>query len=165
MSRGLLLLDVDGPLNPFASSNRLRKEAGYHKYKILGFNVWLHDNHGPMLIKFAEDNELEMVWATTWEQQANEYIGWRIGLPELPVISFFNAKVWKTDTAYDFCAGKDIVWFDDDFTCNKKATDEFINKRTADGLRTFCYEISPFHGIKQDDLDECSTLLRNCNGF
>lgn len=160
MSKGLLLLDVDGPLNPFASTNRLRKEAGFRKYHILEYNVWLHDNHGPMLTNFAAENNLEMVWATTWEHQANEYIGWRIGLPELPVIEFNKGK-WKTESILEYADGRNLLWFDDDFNFFKADVDTFIATRTAQNLKTYCYAISPCHGIRQENLDECNTFLRS----
>ncbi len=148
----LLLLDVDGPLNPYASSNRIRKEDGYFKYKIEGFNVWLNDAHGPMLTKFATENDLELVWATTWEHKANEYIGWRIGLPELPVIEFgFSGHSWKTDAILEYAEGRELIWFDDDFRRFPEEMDEFKTKRISH--YTSCHEVSPKTGLLPKDID------------
>lgn len=148
----LLLLDVDGPLNPYASSNRIRKEDGYFKYKIEGFNVWLKDEHGPMLLKFAAENDLELVWATTWEHKANEYIGWRIGLPELPVIEFgFKGYNWKTDAILEYADGRELIWLDDDFRRFPEEMDVFKLKRA--GIYTDCRIISPGDGILASDLE------------
>ena len=83
----LLLLDVDGPLNPWAAKPTQRP-AGYstHRYTRPGaqrwdkpLRVWLHPGHGPMLLTLAD--RFELVWCTTWGAEANTWIGPRIGLP------------------------------------------------------------------------------------
>ena len=79
----LLLIDVDGVLNPFAAK---RCPAGYVEEQIAGFPVRLRAADGPALLAYAD--RFELAWATTWEDQANTEIGPRIGLPPLPVIHF-----------------------------------------------------------------------------
>jgi hypothetical protein len=118
----LLLIDVDGPLNPYANShNQLRKGKVFHPYKLLGFKVWLSRWHGEELLKLADLYDL--VWCTTWEHDANSLIGPRIGLPRLPVIEF--NKTWKLPTRADgtyfkthevakWVTGRPFAWVDDE---------------------------------------------------
>ena len=102
--RPLLFLDVDDPLNPFAAKPT-RRPDGYEKHRMAPrrwmeaerewlrakgrpfkrakpLRVWLNPAHGPALL----DLPVELVWATTWEQEANEWIGPVLGLPALPVV-------------------------------------------------------------------------------
>ncbi len=102
----LLLLDVDGPLNPYAAKPHLRP-AGYGTHRIPMDNgrpiglptdlvthaqrrrtlrVWLNPTHGSMLLALTDVVELH--WATSWEHHANTVIAPLIGLPTLPVLTF-----------------------------------------------------------------------------
>lgn len=76
----LLFLDVDGVLNPV----RPRAEAGFRTHSLLGTRVLLSRAHGRWLRELADVYDL--VWATTWEQYANELICPLLGLPALPVV-------------------------------------------------------------------------------
>lgn len=98
----LLLLDVDGPLNPF----RQLTKKGFLEPKVRGggrrfewkrhvlfppgwdsgLPVVLSEDHGREFAKLAP--LFTMIWATTWNHAANEYIAPRIGLPQLPVLEF-----------------------------------------------------------------------------
>lgn len=92
----LLLIDVDGPLNPYAAKAQRRPE-GYrtHRMRPTGWTeaeqakplrVWLNPDHGAELLALAEVYEL--VWATTWKDEANDWIGPHLGLPRLPFIDW-----------------------------------------------------------------------------
>lgn len=119
-----LLIDVDGPLNPWAASNRsLKKGKVFHLHKLLGYPVWLNRWHGEELLKLTDVYDL--VWCTTWEHDANTLIGSRIGLPELPVIEFKKhlpseppepGLHWKTAViaAYALAHGRPFAWVDDE---------------------------------------------------
>lgn len=48
-------------------------------------DVALNPAHGPMLLRFAAEHGVELVWATTWTDDANTMIGPLLELPELPV--------------------------------------------------------------------------------
>jgi hypothetical protein len=120
----LLLLDVDGPLNPWAASNR-QVPKGYRQWRIEGYKVRLAPWHGEELLKLAKVYDL--VWATTWEHTANTEIGPRIGLPKLPVIEFEKhlpekppspGLHWKTSviTAYAGAHDRPFIWVDDEVT-------------------------------------------------
>lgn len=123
MTKPLLLIDVDGPLNPYASSNRsLARGKEFTCYKLNGFKVWLTRWHGQELNTLAD--RFELVWCTTWEHDANMLIGPKIGLPKLPVIEFEGqlpatppvpGLFWKTTVVLQYCKGRPFAWIDDDF--------------------------------------------------
>lgn len=67
----------------------------------------------------------ELVWATTWEDEDNVEIGPRIGLPQLPVVSWPEPSASTcTRTDGSDCAGKPgpwstgrpFAWVDDEIT-------------------------------------------------
>lgn len=142
--RGLLLLDVDGPLFPwrnkdshrpagYASHRRARDGRWYSDRRDFrrhkGTYIWLHPGHGRHILELAADTGLRPVWATTWLHEANERIAPAIGLPELPVIGFGpdalnppTAKTawkhtgpWKYAAVGEYAAGLPLAWFDDEF--------------------------------------------------
>ncbi|WP_200881386.1 hypothetical protein [Nocardia otitidiscaviarum] len=80
--------------------------------------VWLNPSHGPALLALAD--RFELVWATTWEHDANTYIAPVIGLPELPVVEWQTTKrfgpdgiFFKTEELVAHAAGRPFVWIDD----------------------------------------------------
>ena len=155
-SKPAILLDIDGPLNPYGMSNRIGKHAGYRKWSILDYKVWLKREHGPMLLELAAQTNSELVWATTWEHDANWYIGPKIGLPKLPVIEFNRGK-WKFENVLDYAAGRKIVWFDDDFDYFYHDRDIFLGNRKDTPTRLQL--ISPKVGITKDDIETAKAWL------
>lgn len=119
VSRPLLFLDVDGPLNPYAAEPETCPE-GYTTVRVPQESgtagergrprthtrpprVWLDPSHGPALLVLG----YEICWATTWMDDANRWIGPVLGLPELPYVDFgtalFNERAdgvhWKSGPA------------------------------------------------------------------
>ena len=158
-SRPLLLLDVDGPLNPFAAGSEWLQDSGYALYKIRvrqesprTFSVRLNPAHGPRLLALAEETGAELVWATTWEHYANEHIGPRIGLPELPVIEFarkFDDTLrddhWKFDAVLKYAGDRPIFWLDDDFDRFDEDEVWFLNERGD--IPTYLCPVDPALGL------------------
>lgn len=89
-----LLIKVDGPLNPYAALSGHRPPPGYtrHRMRPTGWTagpalpVLLDPAHGARLLALV--GRYELVRATTWKDEANEWIGPRIGLPRLPFIDW-----------------------------------------------------------------------------
>ncbi|WP_327087971.1 HAD domain-containing protein [Nonomuraea sp. NBC_01738] len=114
----LLLVDVDGVLNPLG-----RPTPDFRRYECtLGAEVYtVHLNawHGRRLMELAVRTGSELVWATTWEDDANEWIGPRLGLPALPVIHVRRdrdselGEMFKTPFVAEYVKGRPFVWFDD----------------------------------------------------
>ncbi|MFF3406750.1 HAD domain-containing protein [Streptomyces sp. NPDC002742] len=122
MERPILFLDVDGPLVPFGpSSARHRSSDSDSKVlpdqgnPLLGR---LDATMGPRLMALGCD----LVWATTWTDEANESVGPRIGLPWLPVVEWPEVSPdegprglhWKTRTLVEWADGRPFIWVDDE---------------------------------------------------
>ena len=70
----------------------------------------------------------EMIWATGWEDRANDYLLQIVGLPPLPVVRFggaarFGSAHWKLGPLEEFAAGRRLAWIDDslDESCHEWA--------------------------------------------
>jgi hypothetical protein len=60
----------------------------------------------------------ELVWATGWEQRANEHLSRILALPQLPVLEFgrdarFGTAHWKLGPLGAFARGRPLAWIDD----------------------------------------------------
>lgn len=124
--RPLILVDVDGVLNPSFSA-KTRRYLEYHEgWKTcyanpMGteFRLFLNPAHGRWLLDLAQETGAELAWGTTWEHYANKHIGPRIGLPGLPVAPM--PKAYKTGGLYHkaqgfvpWTAGRPFCWLDDE---------------------------------------------------
>ena len=160
--RPLLLLDVDGPLNPYATKPT-RRPAGYvtHRMRPTGWDqpwakplrVWLNPDHGPLLAGLPCD----LVWATTWRHEANEWIAPHLGLPALPVVDFDEERrpvgdrmpdgtYWKTHQVVEYAAGRPFAWVDDEIT----DTDREYVAREHDGP-ALLHHVDPAKGLLDPD--------------
>ncbi|NBE50903.1 hypothetical protein [Streptomyces boluensis] len=159
-AKPLLLIDVDGPLNPYAAKPE-RRPPGYttHRMRPDGWDgdkplrVWLDPAHGRELLVLAE--WFELVWATTWKGQANEWIGPRIGLPELPFVDWPtmhgrapSGTFWKTPYVLEYAAGRPFAWVDDDLTRHDQAYVEAHHSAAA-----LLRYVDPRLGLLRRDFD------------
>ena len=118
--RPLLFLDVDGPLLPFGGDphpGSQRTVANPHLAR-------LRPDTGLRLAALP----CTLVWATTWQEDANAEIAPRIGLPHLPVVTWpepapanesedrWLGLCWKTRTIVAWAVGHPFAWVDDEIT-------------------------------------------------
>jgi hypothetical protein len=80
-ARPILAVDVDGVLN---ACNDGPPAPGWQDTRAQGFRIRFNPGHGARLLAIAEETGAELVWCTTWEEMANQYIRQLVGLPELP---------------------------------------------------------------------------------
>lgn len=156
MTKPLLFLDVDGPLNPYMALKDKTPPEGYTMHRAYpngtdraGFDLLLNHGHGAKLL----DLPYELVWATTWEKHAHEWIGCHIGLPELPVIEFGPSPArsdsrlhWKTERLIEYAEGRPFVWVDDE--CS---TYDWSHIQGEHGPHGDIYRVDPRHGLKGSD--------------
>jgi hypothetical protein len=163
-----ILLDVDGPLNPFnAKTTKPLKGYTSHRMKPKGFEygkgllVRLCPLHGPSLATSGA----ELIWATTWSFEANDWIGPHIGLPELPVIDWSKLDAhhvpglyWKTPLVAQWMnenrPGVKFLWLDDE---PGKRDIAWLSENT-DG-NGFIRIISPYLGLKDNDFTEINQFV------
>lgn len=152
-----LMIDVDGPLNPWAATNSKRPKM-YKRYRIGPYAVWLARRHGQELNRLTD--VFDLVWCTTWEHQANTDIGPKIGLPDLPVIEFTKhlpeqppepGLHWKTVviTAYALAHKRAFVWVDDEVGVKD---DLYFTQRC--GAPFLTKRIDPAVGLADSDFEE-----------
>ena len=106
MSKPLLLIDIDGVLRP----TLFAPKRGYEIYYLKGRKVYLSEQVGAEVLGLA--NDFELVWATGWENDANELIAPLLRLPALPVIHFDSAPD-KLAGISTFAGERPLVWWDD----------------------------------------------------
>ena len=96
-----MLLDVDGVLLPvldntvpgryYEASGDFRKVSLKHWNTGETHSIWISPRNADRLRRLR--GQFEIVWATGWNQHANEIIAPLHGLPELPVIEL----AWSED--------------------------------------------------------------------
>lgn len=176
MTKPLLLLDVDGPLNPWAAPAGA-KPPGFveHRFRLRGWSrrrplrMWLNPALGSALSDLAGQAGLALVWATNWEHQANTMIGPAIGLPALPVIEFPSGLqpvpgrsfTWKYGAVARYAAGRPLAWLDDDFDVYPNARDAFVQRRRGANLSTELISVNPRTGITEDQLAAVLAWVRS----
>ncbi|MGP3749939.1 hypothetical protein [Streptomyces sp. IBSNAI001] len=156
--RPLLLLDVDGPLNPYAAAPQ-RRPAGYstHRMRPTGWEnpwdkplrVWLNHDHGADLLALP----YELVWATTWKSEANDWIGPHLGLPALPFVDWPTVTPlsdsrlhWKTKALVAYAEGRPFAWVDDELGPEDR---EWVQRNH--GAPALLHWVDPCVGLLPDD--------------
>lgn len=117
MDTPLVLLDVDGVLNP------LRRSPGYQRYRAtpdgVTYRLLLNPRHGPLLTGLAAETGAEIVWASCWTDAANDWIAPRIGLPRLRHIPIpphrpgLSLGAWKARHVASWVGDRPFVWLED----------------------------------------------------
>jgi hypothetical protein len=108
----------------------------------------------------------ELVWATTWGEQANAEIAPRLGLPRLPVVAWESAAEhepedrwyglhWKTRGLVDWSAGRPFAWLDDEIT---DADREWV--QTQHTNQTLLRQVDAYGGVAEEDLAAVEGWLR-----
>ena len=80
----------------------------------------LSPRHGSRLAALPCD----LVWATSWMDEANECISLRLGFARLPVVTWLDPDKqdewyglhWKTRSLVAWAAGRAFAWVDDEIT-------------------------------------------------
>ena len=120
--RPVLALDVDGVISLFGFEGP-NSEAPGRFHLINGMAHCIPDGIGGMLERLA--SSYEIVWATGWEDRANERLPEILSLPgELPFLTFdgrarFGTAHWKIEAIDRYAGERALAWVDDsiDETC------------------------------------------------
>src|SRR4051812_46167317 len=116
----LLFLDVDGPLIPFGAADRAYPV--YDRAPAVPPDAAGHpllNRVDPALGRRLTALGCELVWATTWMDEANACLAPWLGLPPLPVVEWPDEDAppdllhWKTRPLVAWTAGRPFVWIDD----------------------------------------------------
>jgi len=142
--RPVLLVDVDGVLNPWLADGC---PPGFDEYDFFGDSrVLLSPGHGELLLSLAEAYEL--VWATAWEHRANQLICPVLDLPELPVIEFplsgRDVYFRKLPSVIEAVGDRPCAWIDDEHRPDHYSWAE------DRGVPTLIIDIDPAEGLTSD---------------
>jgi hypothetical protein len=137
----LLLLDVDGVLNPYAAP---ACPPGYTEHALFDGEepVWICAAHGQWLRELAA--RFELTWATAWGDNANWLLAPLLGLASLPVVVFppppFRPQD-KLPAVRRFAQNRPLVWIDDQLS--PEAHGWAARRRTP----TLLIDVDPAEGL------------------
>ncbi|XRQ16126.1 HAD domain-containing protein [Actinomadura welshii] len=161
-ARPLLFLDVDGPLLPFGDAPAGRPGTGQ-----AGHLGRLDPRAGIRLAALP----CELVWATTWEHEANTVISPRIGLPRLPIVNWPDPSpeheredkwfglCWKTRAVVAWANRRSFAWIDDEIT---DADREWVSMHHPG--RALLRHVESSQGLTDDDFAALDHWLRAVQG-
>ncbi|MFG3280376.1 HAD domain-containing protein [Streptomyces sp. NPDC048111] len=173
-ARPLLFLDVDGPLIPFGRPEgypTYEDDRGLRAPSTNPLLARLNPAYGPRFTALARDCDL--VWATTWMEEANECVAPRLGLPQLPVVHWPDESSepgsesdlaradarrglhWKTRVLLAYAAGRPFAWLDDEI----RAVDRHwvADHSPAPAL---LHQVNPREGLVEMDFAVVAAWLR-----
>jgi hypothetical protein len=121
--RPILFVDVDGVISLFGFTPGAGRLPGPLHW-IDGVAHCIPDDVGARLATLAD--RFELVWATGWEERANEHLPFILKLPirDLPTLAFdgravFGSAHWKVEAIDEYAGDRPAAWIDDniDETC------------------------------------------------
>ena len=136
--RPILALDVDGTLSLFGFGGDLDEAPGRF-HLIDGVAHCIPDEAGGRLARLAE--RFELVWATGWEDRANDTLPVILGLPaKLPFLTFdgrarFGTAHWKVEAIDEYAGDRPLAWVDD---CLDESCHSWAAERQAPTLLVPC---------------------------
>lgn len=153
-AKPLLFVDVDGVISLFGFS--LSKDAPGTFHWVDGVAHCIAAEAGARLVRLAD--AFDLVWATGWEQKANEHLPFILKLPfrDLPCLTFggqavFGSSHWKLEAIEEHAAQRPAAWIDDNLGDSARL---WALDREAP---TLLVETSSAHGMTEEHVDE---LLR-----
>lgn len=145
--RPLALIDVDGVLNPYAAPTC---PPGYTEYELFpGELVRVRRDHGLMLLRLAP--HFDLIWTTSWEDEANRLLAPLLDLPPLPVIRCAMPGAGHHDkfpAIAHSVANRAAIWLDD---LHSDAAHRWAEHRRSP---TRLIHVDPVTGLTDDHIDQ-----------
>ena len=149
----VLFLDVDGVLSLFGFDTAREPPGNFHW--VDGIAHCIPGDCGPRLERLAE--RFDLVWATGWEEKANEYLPFILGLSfrDLPVLTFdgravFGSAHWKLEAIDEYAGDRAAAWIDDNLDLECAA---WAARRTS-RAPTLLVPTQPPIGMTDDHVDQ-----------
>jgi hypothetical protein len=146
----VLALDVDGVISLFGFDGPMDRAPGRF-HLINGMAHCIPEGVGDRLRRLAD--HYEIIWATGWEDRANERLPQILELPgELPFLTFdgnarFGTAHWKIEAIDRYAGERPLAWVDDclDDSCHAWATDR--------DAPTLLVSTEPDRGLQDEHVD------------
>jgi len=139
--RPLLMVDIDGVVSLFGAFAHARagpRELDGSFHSIEGIPHFLSSTAAAHLLDLR--THFDLVWASGWEEKADEHLPHLLGLPAaLPFLRFerglggtrVTSAHWKLDAIGAYADRRALAWIDDAFN---PACHEWAERRTAPTL-------------------------------
>ena len=148
--RPILFVDVDGVISLFGFKPGTPPGTFHH---IDGIVHCIGHDAGRRLK--ALESRFELVWATGWEEKANEYLPRLLSLDEreLPYLTFdgravFGSAHWKVQAIDEYAGDRPAAWIDDNMNEECQA---WAAHRTAP---TLLVETNPSEGLTDEHVEQ-----------
>jgi hypothetical protein len=156
----ILAVDVDGVISLFGFQEGYGLASGDAPFgdcppgslhSINGVMHYIASECGGRLLRLAE--HFELVWATGWEETANDYLPHLLRLPgRLPYLTFdgrvaAGSAHWKVDAIAEYAGDRPLAWIDDNL-------DEHCHAWAASRpAPTLLVETEPSRGLEEAHVD------------
>jgi len=152
MVKPILAVDIDGVISLFGFEET---PSG------LGFRFELIDGTPHVISVLAGErlqrlaSSFELVWATGWQDRANDHLPTIIGIGPLAVIEFdkagpapsrFASAHWKLGPLDSWAPDRPLAWIDDSFD---DSCYEWAKEREAAGVPTLLVPTEPEIGLEE----------------
>ena len=147
----ILAIDVDGVISLFGFETT--PPAGSARFELIdGIPHCISLAAGERLLRLS--GVFEMVWATGWQERANDRLPQIIGIGPLPVIEIDGPGVapksgpahWKLEPLDRFVGERAVAWIDDSFD---QSCFEWAEAREAGGSPTLLVPTEPDLGLEE----------------
>jgi hypothetical protein len=147
-------VDVDGVISLFGFDASSGGPPGSF-VSVEGILHCIGSDAGARLARLVD--RFELVWATGWEEKANEHLPQLLGIPSnMATLTFdgravFGTAHWKLEAIGDYAEGRPAAWIDD--SLDERCT-RWASRRKAP---TLLVETDPAIGITEEHVER---LLR-----
>ena len=147
IEKPLLLLDIDGVLNPWAAQVC---PDGFQEHALFTSDdesIRVAAVHGPWIREL--EAKFEVVWASAWGAESR-LLGELLGLPDYPVVVFPSTPFRPRDKVFaiaDYVGDRPCAWVDDQHTNEGRKWAE------SRGVPTFLWSIDPAIGLAYGDVE------------
>ena len=124
-TKPLLAIDIDGVLSLFGFDEDEQPPGEFHL--VDGLPHYLSFDAAARLNRLLDS--YEGVWASGWEDRANDHLPSILGVPEMPYLTFdgrarFGTAHWKLEALTEYSGERPLAWIDDslDRSCRKWAS-------------------------------------------
>jgi hypothetical protein len=148
-TKPVLAVDIDGVISLFGfdsseTPGNLSEGAPGEYHLIDGMLHCISIPAGDQLNRLAKSYEL--IWASGWEDRANDHLPAILGIPELRYLTFdgraqFGTAHWKLEALEEYAGNRPLAWIDDslDESCfewakHRKAPTLLVPTDSAIGL-------------------------------